>query len=166
MRTSARGFSPADTKTACWAIRSAVFAAGARPAGPGEFTRRAYLDGRLDLTRAEGIQALIAAGDDAERRGALALTGGRIANRVDALRESLVTLLADMEATIDFPEHEVDPVGLTAYRERLDDLEAQLDYLIGVTRGEDRPPAQPRIMLWGHPNAGKSTLFNRLVGRG
>jgi len=146
-------------------VLEAVFAAGARPAGPGEFTRRAYLAGRLDLTRAEGIQALIAAGDDAERRGALALTGGKIADRVDTLRESLVTLLGDLEATIDFPEHEVDPDGLPEYGRRLDDLEAQLAYLIGVTRGEDRPPSQPRIMLWGHPNAGKSTLFNRLVGR-
>ena len=147
------------------AVLERIHAAGARPAQPGEFTRRAYLAGRLDLTQAEGIQALIAARDESERRGALALTGGAVGGQVEGLRQSLVDLLADMEASIDFLDHETDAAGLPRLEDRLDDLEAQLEALIRVTRDESRVSSLPRVLFWGRTNAGKSTLFNRLVGR-
>jgi len=147
------------------AVLESFYNLGIRPAGPGEFTRRAYLSGRLDLTRAEGIQALIAANTDAERRGALSLTGGRMADRVESLRESLMNLLADLEASLDFMDHEVDPETIPGLEERLMQLENQIRDMMNDTRGDSRPSGAPRVILWGHPNAGKSTLFNCLVGR-
>ncbi|MBN2492089.1 MAG: 50S ribosome-binding GTPase [Planctomycetes bacterium] len=147
------------------AVLGALFREGARPAGPGEFTRRAYLAGRIDLVRAEGVQALIAAADEAGRRGALTLTGGRVAARVEAFREALITLLSDLEATLDFDEHEVEADLLAGLEDRLGGLRGMLGELVALTRADPRPAAAPRAILWGRPNAGKSTLLNRLIGR-
>ncbi len=136
---------------------------GAEPAAPGEFTRRAFLNGRLDLTRAEGVSALIVAKSRGERRAATALLLGGLEERVESLREHLEALRALAEASLDFDEADTGHVPseeLAAGSER-----AAAALREALTWEERRVPAEgmPRIVLTGAPNAGKSTLFNRLT---
>lgn len=137
-------------------------ALGLRPARPGEFTRRAFENGRLDLAEAEGVLALIHSGDEAERRRALALLEGGLSRAVAALRERLQDAAAALEAGLDFTEGETGAVGesewlpvLAAQRDELDRLLAELP--AARVGGE--------VLLLGAANAGKSSLCNALSGR-
>ena len=93
------------------------------------------------------------------------LTTGAFSTAVDRLREELTDLRADLEATIDFGEHEVDPSTLPPLEPRVAAILCSADGLWRDTAPEDRPPGVADCLLWGRPNAGKSTLFNWLVGR-
>jgi len=137
---------------------------GAEPAAPGEFTRRAYLNGRIDLTRAEGVLALIGARDRGERRAATALLLGGLEQRVESLRDGLEALRALAEASLDFDEADTGHVPSAELAEGSERAAAGLRE--ALTWEERRAPAEgvPRIVLSGAPNAGKSTLFNRLTG--
>jgi tRNA modification GTPase len=143
-----------------------LLAEGARLAGPGEFTRRAFESGRIDLTRAEGVLALVQARGAQERRAALALVGGGLAERIERLRDGLEDLRATCEASLDFDEGEtghVPRVEIEALaRVAADGLAEALEW------EERRTPAtgEIRIALAGAPNAGKSALFNALVRGG
>ncbi|MCP3919853.1 MAG: GTP-binding protein [bacterium] len=137
---------------------------GAEPAAPGEFTRRAFESGRIDLTRAEGVLALIEASSEHERRAATALLVGGLDGRIAALREGLDGLRALCEASLDFDESDTGhvPTGELAAGAR-----AVEEGLAEALTWEDRRAQQsglPRIVLAGLPNAGKSALFNRLTG--
>jgi tRNA modification GTPase len=138
--------------------------AGARAAQPGEFTLRAFLSGKMDLTRAEAVQAVVAAGDEDELRQALMQLAGGMATPLQELREDLLSLLADVEAGLDFADEDIRFVGqeetllrLTAALARLTLLRKQLD-----SRSTAERPF--RVVLAGRPNAGKSSLFNALAG--
>ncbi|WP_434346802.1 tRNA uridine-5-carboxymethylaminomethyl(34) synthesis GTPase MnmE [Myxococcus virescens] len=133
-----------------------------RPAAPGEFTRRAFLNGRLDLTRAEAVADLVAADSEAAVRAAAAGLSGALAARVQALEEPLRALHADMEGVLSFPDEAEgadEDVGgrVTALRAQAEALLAEAGRGRLVRRGA-------RVALFGPVNAGKSTLFNRLVG--
>jgi tRNA modification GTPase len=133
-----------------------------RPAGPGEFTRRAFLHGRIDLTRAEAVADLVAADSEAAVRAAAAGLAGALAARVRALEEPLRSLHADLEGVLNFPEEaEGADEGAQA---RVAQLRAAADSLLAdVGRGR-LVRRGARVALFGPVNAGKSTLFNRLVG--
>ncbi len=146
------------------ALLDALHAGGVRPAAPGEFTRRACVAGRLDLARAEGIQALVRARDDAARRAAVELTGGAVSGRIGALRAALIDVLADLEASLDFLEHEVDPAEADDVGARIDALRDTIARLVRGAEARQRVDAAPRIVLHGRTNAGKSTLLNGLLG--
>lgn len=147
------------------ALLSALSALGARLAEPGEFTRRAFENGKLDLAQAEGVADLIDAETEAQRSQALGQVGGALSQRYERWRDLLVQSLAMLEAAVDFPDEDLPEEVAERARPGLRVLEAELDAaLADVARGR-RVRDGYRIALVGAPNAGKSTLLNGLVER-
>ncbi len=131
-------------------------------AGPGDFSRRAFLNGRLDLTRAEAVADLVAADSEAAVRAAAAQVQGALSARIRALREPLVNLHADLEAALNFPE-ELEGEDPPAVRERLRNA-AEGVRALHQQAGQGRLLRRgARVVLFGPVNAGKSTLFNALL---
>lgn len=138
---------------------------GARPAEPGEFTRRAFLAGKLDLSRAEGILALSQARGEQERRAATALFMGGLAERVASLREALDELRALAEASLDFDEASTGHVPEQELERRARRLAAELERALAWEERRIAAGQVPRVVLTGLANAGKSSLHNALLGQ-
>jgi tRNA modification GTPase len=133
-----------------------------RPARPGEFTRRAFLHGRLDLTRAEAVADLVAADSEAAVRAAAAGLSGALSTKVRTLEEPLRALHADLEGVLNFPD-EAEGADEDA-EARVVALRAQAQALLDEASRGRLVRRGARVVLYGPVNAGKSTLFNRLVG--
>lgn len=133
-----------------------------RLAEPGEFTKRAFLNGKLDLSRAEAVADLVGAESEAAVRAAASLARGALSEEVKAVRAPLLELRADLEAFLDFPE-EGEGAELGAV-ERLAALRAAASALLERSMRARLATRGARVVLFGPVNAGKSTLFNRLVG--
>jgi tRNA modification GTPase len=147
------------------ALIAALDALGLRLAEPGEFTRRAFENGKLDLTQAEGVADLVDAETEAQRRQALAQLDGRLSQAEARWREALIEALALLEAAVDFPDEEVPADVAARARPILQELIAELEAAVAdVGRGE-RVREGYRVALIGAPNAGKSTLLNALARR-
>jgi tRNA modification GTPase len=147
------------------AVAEALEALGARPAEPGEFTRRAFLHGRLDLTAAEGIADLIAAETEAQRRQALRQAEGGLARLHAAWATRLTQLLARQEAFIEFEEEDL-PTDLDARVEAdAAALRAEMAALLAEGERGEKLREGLTIAILGPPNAGKSSLLNALAGR-
>jgi len=142
------------------AVQRACCELGARPARPGEFTLRAWRNGKLDLLQAEALADLISARSEAARRAAIDHLDGQLSRRIAQLRTPLVQALAALEAQLDFAE-EVDPPDLAA---QLDELARDVEALLTTARAGRVRLHGARVVLYGAPNAGKSTLFNALCG--
>lgn len=139
---------------------------GVRPAEPGEFTARAYLNGKLTPEQAEGVAAVIAAASAEQLHAARELLEGRTGETYRSLADDLASALALVEAGIDFTDQDdvvaIAPAELTR---RLTPLRDTLAHLLGPSAGPAQDAGEPVVVLVGAPNAGKSTLFNALLGR-
>jgi tRNA modification GTPase len=138
--------------------------AGARAAQPGEFTQRAFLAGKLDLPRAEAVLAVIEAGDRNDLKQALAQLAGGVSEPLQGLRDDLLDLLAEVEASLDFAEEDIRFVQPEEMLKRLAKGMAQVTLLSKQLEKRALSGSAFRVVLAGKPNAGKSSLFNALTG--
>lgn len=136
---------------------------GARPARPGEFSERAFLNGKLDLSQAEAIADLIASTSEAAARAATRSLEGEFSTQVSALTEAVIRLRIWIEAAIDFPEEEIDFLATPSLISDLSGLRHRLDKLLAATRRGVRLAEGLHAVIVGRPNAGKSSLLNALA---
>jgi tRNA modification GTPase len=146
-------------------IVAAVLARGARLALPGEFTRRAVLNGKLDILQAEATADLIAAGSRAAQHVALQQLDGGLSRRIAALRGRLIEIEALIAYDIDFPEEDDGPIAPERTLAALEGVENALQGLLATARGGELVREGAVVVLAGAPNVGKSSLFNALLGR-
>ncbi len=145
-------------------LLEAARAAGAREAEAGEFSRRAFLNSKMDLTRVESVRELIEARTEAAAIGALSRMIGSLSTRLERVRESLLVAATLWTAAIDFPE-QAGPENSAEIDRHLSDAHRELSDLSRSARAGARVFSGVRVVILGPPNAGKSTIFNALVGR-
>lgn len=142
----------------------ALFAQGARQAGPGEFTRQAFLNGKLDLTEAEAVMDLIDAESAAAAKNALSQLGGSLRRMVEGVRDSLVDIASRFYAVVDYPDEDIEDIHPEEIEAALRTADGTLTRLLGsFQRGQVLRSGVPAAIL-GRPNAGKSSLLNALLG--
>lgn len=146
------------------AVLSALFDLGARQAEPGEFTRRAFLNGKLDLFAAEAVGDLVTAHSEQAAALAVSQLGGHMSTEFADMRQRLVAVCAQFLAVIDYPDEEIEDLPLTEIGQTLSDMRARLTTLHeSYSRGRALREGLPCAII-GRPNAGKSTLLNALLG--
>ena len=145
-------------------VLEACLQAGARPARPGEFTERAFLNGKLDLTQAEAVIDLIRAKTDLALRSATEQLEGKLGHRIKAIRDGLIALTANAEAAIDFSEEGIAPDEGEAMLARLEMILSQIAALLATAEQGRIWREGVRVVIYGAPNAGKSSLLNHLLG--
>src|SRR6266487_4672385 len=145
-------------------VLEACLRGGARPARPGEFTERAFLNGKMDLTQAEAVIDLIRARTDLALRSATEQLEGRLGEKIRKIRDELISLLAHIDASIDFPEEGIAPDEGETLRSRLDSVREQIVTLLATADQGRILREGVRVVIYGATNAGKSSLLNRLLG--
>jgi tRNA modification GTPase len=141
-----------------------ILECGAQPAGPGEFTKRAFLNGKLDLTQAEGVMDVISAQTRLALRAAHSQLEGTLGKRTTEARDNLLETIAHLEAWIDFPEEDIDPQTGEIFRTRVRSVLNTVDALLATADQGRILREGVRTVIYGEPNVGKSSLLNRLLG--
>jgi len=144
-------------------IIDALIHSGARAAQPGEFTRLAFLTGRIDLSQAEAVAAIIAANTDTSHTAAREQLLGGYSQHIGTVREHLVDVMAEIEASIDYPEEEIATAERKALLNRMSELIGEVQNLADTYRGGRIIREGFKVAIAGRPNAGKSSLFNLLL---
>ncbi len=146
-------------------ILNEIFKHGVRPAEPGEFTRRAFLAGRIDLARAEAVADIVASKTEYAYNAAINNLLGRLSEKINSIRSSAIELLAEIEASIDYPDEELDSVEKTKWLDSIDNIIVQIDELAKSYKAGKIIKEGYRIAIVGRTNAGKSSLFNLLLNQ-
>jgi len=141
-----------------------IFTLGAIPAEPGEFSQRAFLNGKIDLTQAEAIMDLISAQTDLAVKAAGAQLAGQLGREMELLRQEMIGISAHVEAYIDFPDEDIDPASRDHIANRLSGVTFRIDQLLATADRGRILREGIKTVLCGAPNAGKSSLLNLLVG--
>jgi tRNA modification GTPase len=146
------------------AVLDEVVKAGGRPAQPGEFTKRAYLNGRMDLSQAESIMDLITARTDRGRALALAGVKGTLSEKLQSIRNDLIDILSSIESTIDFDEEDISRRPDPTTPQTIEDIIARITDILATYREGKLFRDGLSVVITGKPNVGKSSLLNRLLG--
>lgn len=146
-------------------VLDAALECGARLAEPGEFTRRAFLNGRIDLTQAEAVISIIEAKTELALKSAMAQLKGAFSDKVKKLKDEILELLTLIEAGLDFPEENIDTVKKDTLMKRVKKLISETEKLLEQSREDEILRDGVLVLLIGKANVGKSTLLNRIVGK-
>jgi tRNA modification GTPase len=145
------------------AVLGAILGRGARQADPGEFTRRAFLNGKMDLSRAEAVASLIASTSGRAHRASLAQLHGRLASTIGEMRDGMIRLCALLEIDLDFSEEGIDIVARADIERKIRETKSRLDTMADTFKTGRLYRDGVSVVIVGKPNAGKSSLFNALL---